>query len=161
MGEEKKTLTLRDKFLSIAPSIIEKVKRFKEKNEDERTVEVCTKILKRLKKLQKKEILFKDEKGKREIDLMIYVLTSILRHFFAIDNAEAYSDKNGDKRALSENTEDCMYQTLIIETYLSSILTGAYSSIVEEYARFCDGFRTYLANKAYTDVDFGDDNWMP
>lgn len=156
MSEEEKTLTLRDKFLLIAPSLISKVERFKGKSKDKKTVEICAKVLKRLKELQKKEILFKGQKGKEEIDSMIQLLDLILRHLFAIDNVKTYSDKNSDGRILLENMEEYMHQGFIIESYLSTLLTGAYSCVVENYAKFHKSIREYLDNEAFRDPEFGD-----
>lgn len=162
MDEEKKISTLRDKFLSIAPSVIGKVERCKKEAKDKRTIEICNKIVRRLKELQKKEILFKGQKGKEEIDLMIRALDFILSHLFVIDNAKAYSDKNDDGRTLFKNMGDCTYQNSIIENYLSSILTGAYSCVVERYAKVYDDIYKSLQSKAWRfDVDFGDSDWMP
>jgi len=156
MGEEKKTSTLRDKFLSIAPSVIEKVERCKKEAKDKRTIEICSKIVRRLKELQKKEILFKGQKGKEEIDSMIRALDFILSHLFVVDSAKVCSDKNDDGRTLSKNMGDCLYQNSIIENYLSSILTGAYSCVIERYAKFHKSILDYLDNEAFRDPDFGD-----
>ena len=157
MDEDKKTLTLRERFLGIAPSLIKKVERFKRMSKDKKTIEACIKTLKRLKELQKKEIFFEGEEGKKEVDLMIQVSRSVLGQLFAIDNVERYPSKGEDDgRKLLNNASRSVQQTFIIESYLSTILNGAYSCVVEDYAVFHKGICDYLRNEAFRDPDFGD-----